>query len=257
MTEIVVEDLRSLLVTPMANGEDLSSATGFVVWFEGTTYLVTNWHVLAGRHSGTGAPLHSSGATPDALRIQHVLRTPLATRTEVVEPCRDEDGVAIWLEHPTLGRQVDVAGLPLTTTDRMLLDGYSLEVEDSPVHVVPGERLNVIGFPFGISSAQGLPVWTTAFAATYPDLPFQESPCFLIDARTREGQSGSPVIFHSSSGIYPAGRGQNVLTASGPTVTRFMGVYSGRVNPDSDLGRVWTPEAIKDVLAGAKTSSAL
>lgn len=41
----------------------------------------------------------------------------------------------------------------------------------------------------------------------------------------------------------------SVLTGS--TVWEFLGIYSGRLNLESDLGRVWHFSAIADVLASA------
>jgi len=37
--------------------------------------------------------------------------------------------------------------------------------------------------------------------------------------------------------------------AFGGPVTNLLGVYSGRVNEQSDLGRVWKVQAVRDILA--------
>lgn len=62
-----------------------------------------------------------------------------------------------------------------------------------------------------------------------------EAPTFLIDSKTRAGQSGSPVLFkspmHSLQEDY-----------------YLIGIYSGRVNETSDLGYVWKVELIKEIL---------
>jgi hypothetical protein len=63
-------------------------------------------------------------------------------------------------------------------------------------------------------------------------------PAFLVDARTRQGQSGSPVLmFLLPNTPVPTddGRFRNSKNAH----SKLMGVYTGRVSKESDLGFVW------------------
>jgi len=65
--------LVSLFIQPMCNGQPLSrAATAFVVSKDDKHYLISNWHVLAGRHAVTNQPLHVSGAIPDALLVAYI-----------------------------------------------------------------------------------------------------------------------------------------------------------------------------------------
>ena len=75
-------------------------------------------------------------------------------------------------------------------------------------------------------------------------------PAFLIDSKTRQGQSGSPVIYYSESGFDPHYKdGENIGKAVwGCPFMREVGIYSGRINKDSDLGYVWKWEVIKEIL---------
>lgn len=69
---------------------------------------------------------------------------------------------------------------------------------------------------------------------------------FLIDCRTREGQSGSAVIAYRSAGVVSEKIG--TLTVHEEPVTRFLGIYSGRINRDSDIGIVWKAKAIRELI---------
>jgi len=67
------ESIRSLLIVPQAVGQDLASATGFVVLRGRRPYLVTNWHVLSGRNATTGENLDQQyAARPDTIRYEFV-----------------------------------------------------------------------------------------------------------------------------------------------------------------------------------------
>jgi len=67
---------------------------------------------------------------------------------------------------------------------------------------------------------------------------------FLIDCRSRKGQSGSPVIAYRN-GVWTAYDDNTSGVPNGPQF-RFLGVYSGRIHSESDLGMVWKPRAIAE-----------
>ena len=118
--------------------------------------------------------------------------------------------------------------------------------------VNPAETLSVIGFPFGVSTTGKLPVWVTGFLAQELSLVTAENPVFLIDCRSRQGQSGSPVIAYRVSN-YRIINGDKVTTRISPQIAwEFLGIYSGRINPESDLGRVWHVSILKDLLVSAE-----
>lgn len=101
-------------------------------------------------------------------------------------------------------------------------------------------------FPFGLDGGGLLAIWATGFMATDPEVDYNNQPTFLIDCRARPGQSGSAVIAHRNGGMV-ALEGGGTAAFSGP-VTRFLGIYSGRINEQSDLGIVWKASSIKELL---------
>lgn len=68
---------------------------------------------------------------------------------------------------------------------------------------------------------------------------------FLIDCRSRPGQSGSPAIFAASE--FAPYRHANGSIATGP-VQELIGVYSGRLHNDSDIGVVWKRDAVREIV---------
>jgi len=157
----------------------------------------------------------------------------------------------LWLEHPEHGRQVDVAVLPLANYAHVKLYPHSLTAGNArQVSLGVTSGVSIVGFPFGVSVADVTAIWTQGTIASEPHLNFDGLPCYLIDSRTREGQSGSPVLFFSRGGSYPKVDGSVAITPG--VVSMFLGVYSGRINENSDLGKVWKPYVVSEIIDGSK-----
>jgi hypothetical protein len=236
----------SLAVLPFARGNQLGQATAFGVERNNTRYLITNWHVVAGRHAETGEVLSPTGAIPDELRILFHGAARLGTWIMRSETLYDGDGRPRWVEHAG-GREIDVVALPLSPPDgEVAFYPFDLNLADADVRVGPATEVSIIGFPLGIGTEGqfGFPIWKTGHIASDPDLDYGGQPAFLVDATTREGMSGSPVVRRAESG-YVERQGGFVV---GPTATRFLGIYSGRICQHAELGRLWRPQVLIDLL---------
>ena len=236
--------VRSLYVIMSKGNKKLGMATGFVVEKDGKYYLITNWHVLSGRNPQTNQPFDKSGDTPDRIHVIHHAKK-LGTWVVKPEMLYDKKGKKKWIEHKK-GRAVDVVALPLTSISKDV-QIYPLDLALADADVVPQVAMpvSIIGFPLGLTSARVFPIWKTGHIASDPDLDYNSEPLFLIDATTRGGMSGSPVVLRVTGG-YKTRSGATVY-ASG-SVTLFLGVYSGRLPGDSEIGRVWRPRLIREIL---------
>ena len=136
--------------------------------------------------------------------------------------------------------------MPLTNLSDVDLYPYDLSNTETDILVGPADPVSVIGFPFGIQAGGSLAVWATGFIATEMDVDFNELPVFLVDCRSRPGQSGSAVVAHRNGGaVAMSGGSAGIFPGS---VTKFLGIYSGRVNEQSDLGIVWKATALKELI---------
>jgi Trypsin-like peptidase domain len=223
-------------------GHSLSTATGFVVERNGHRFLVTNWHVVTGRRPETKAVLSQTGGVPDEVIILHNQVGAPGTWVPRVEGLYDPSGDPLWREHPVHRHAVDVVALELTQLDDV--DVYAHDPWASSPGVATGvtSGLSIVGFPFGITGGGGLGVWVQGTIATEPSLDFDGMPRFLIDSRTRPGQSGSPVLAYHAGGALPM-QGGGTTVFGGP-VEQIVGVYSGRISDKSDLGFVWKAAAL-------------
>lgn len=246
MRTVAEPSLQSLLIEMKFSGQALATGTGFVVTSGRVPVLVTNRHNVTGRHQQTGQPMSRTGGVPDELRIMHNKAGTLGTWVGRIEPLYS-GGSPRWKEHPVLGEKMDVVALPLTQTSDIDLHPYDPAAPGKNILVGPSDPLSVVGFPFGLTAGGALAVWATGFCASDPDIDYNNQPMFLIDCRSRPGQSGSPVIAYRSGGAVAMADGNSQIF-SGP-VNRFLGVYSGRINAESDLGMVWKASAVAELIA--------
>lgn len=244
MATIALPSVQSVLIELTVGDQALATGTAFVCNSKRGPVLITNWHNVAGRNPATKKPLSPTAAIPDAVKIVHNCTTALG-RWVVKTESLLTGGKPRWVEHPSLGDKADIVALPLTDLADVQL--YPYEPSGGPaIAVNPAESVSVVGFPFGIQAGGSLAVWATGFVASEPDIDFNNLPLFLIDCRTRPGQSGSAVIAHRNGGAVTMQDGST--TIFGGPVTKFLGIYSGRMNDQSDLGIVWKANAVADVV---------
>ena len=235
---------QSLFVEVLALGQPISTATAFVGKADvGRALLLTNRHVVTGRHQDTGQMLSSTGAIPDELRIWPNARTELGQFVPVHMPLLT-DGQPNWFEHPTLGEHADLVALQLPDRADIAIYPYRV-LALTHMSIEPAQVLSVVGFPFGEKTGPSFAVWATGFVASEPEIDHGGRPVFLIDCRSRPGQSGSPVILHQGF------RKTREHAAEDEPSSELLGIYSGRINSESDLGVVWKSHAIEELLVAA------
>ena len=239
--EVAKPSAQSLFIQMKANGHNLGTGTGFVVMNGEIPYLITNWHNLSGlTPDGT---IMAGIAVPDEIVIRHNRKGHLGQWTLKSEPVTNNFN-PLWLEHPQYGKNVDVVALRLSNLCDVELIPYSIESGKAAVLAAPGEIVSVVGFPFGLIADGSFAIWATGFVATDVDLDFNNLPCFLIDCRARKGQSGSAVIAHRNGAFSNSSGGLQF----GGSSSELLGVYSGRINNESDLGMVWKKSVILEIM---------
>ncbi|MEL6487720.1 MAG: trypsin-like peptidase domain-containing protein [Pseudomonadota bacterium] len=261
------------------NDTELATGTGFFYEAGGKPFLITNRHNLTGRDNNTGKMLDDkTGGLPNRLSFSV---PKYVTKCGIVEFSGTER-VAFdlgwelksppWLEHPKLGKLADVIALDLGKIwpNAPLPVAYVNKLpHNHPLSVLPASTVSVVGYPFGTSVNQHYPVWVTGAVASEPNMDVEGKPAMYIDCRTNKGASGSPVFMILNGGTAPMdseasgndvvmrGRLGNAHSASFYVpVHRFLGVYSGRLNKNSDIGFLWRESAVEDVCAlGTKAES--
>lgn len=245
MQRIAHPSVQSLLIQMLFNGQQLATGTAFLAIAAIGPVLITNRHNVTGRDQNTGKPISATGGLPNQLTILHNKAGQLGQWIGRTEPLFAGD-LPRWHEHPTLGAKADFVALPLTELQDVACHPHDVANVGPDIFVGPSDAVSVIGFPFGMTAGGAFGVWATGHLASEPLVNFLDLPIQLIDCRTRQGQSGSPVIAYRSGGMLAMANG-NSVAFNGP-VYRFIGIYSGRINAESDIGIVWRASAINQLL---------
>lgn len=229
----------SLLLILKSKGGILGNATGFIVEKNDDYFLITNFHVISGDED--------EDTKPDEIEILYHSTAKLGSwviRSEKLY----KDEVPEWIEHPK-GNSIDVIALPLKDID-LEIKIYPFDLNLANVDMIPRPAMpvSIVGYPAGIMTGGGFPIWKTGHIASDPDLNYDNKPMFLIDATTRGGMSGSPVILRLGGGFQQSD-GSRMMVSSG-FFTKFLGIYSGRIMSEesTELGQVWRPHLILDIL---------
>jgi hypothetical protein len=252
----------------------LGPATGFVYKYGQSLALVSNWHVFSGVHPLTGSLRNIHGLFPDRVRFTLNLFDPktgtASFRRE--EALLVENQGNLWWQHKGyidpngLLKIVDIGVLLL---DKRLPDFESVKdkIVSLPAIVLvtggPTEQdmvvesgyprvaaeVFILGYPKGLSMQGVMPVWKRGSIASEPLFDvMDQAPAFLVDAATRDGMSGSPVLYFGDE-ITDA-LGHPVAVGSGEPW--LVGVYAGREGVtqeemDMTLGRVWHRRLLDEV----------
>jgi hypothetical protein len=185
---------------------------------------------------------------------------------EFLIPLVDEELQPVWSEHPEHGPDMDVGVVELRNIpDEVLIVPWENTSETSAdagwLLLAPGQDVFILGYPYSLSTGPRLPLWMRGTIATHPGMSYEtdekQLPLFLVDARTRNGQSGSAVMRHRPDRTLIVMPDGSLQRTTGPQ-SELLGVYSGRTNDESDLGFVWAMEHV-DVICrdGVRGTGAL
>lgn len=234
----------ALRVVPKFNQIELASATAFTVQSETQPYLITNWHVVTGRDPDTDQCLDKKyAAIPNTLSVRFHAKGVLGAWNVVELPLYDAVGKKLWLEHP-MGKVIDVVAIPIGSVQNIDVHALDLALADVDIVPTPAMPVSVIGYPLGLAAGESWPIWKTGHIASDPDIDYEPGrPAFLIDATTRSGMSGAPVVLRLDS--YRKRNGTQII--AGGVATKFMGVYAGRIHDTSEIGRVWRPFVLSEL----------
>lgn len=280
--------LATVFITQTFNGTSLGTGTGIVIQTKKVPMLVTAAHVLTGRHPTNGEGLHKLKGLPNRISLNNFFG-PLAIDIPLYEGGNvPEHDPPAFIRHDRAVVDLAVLALPpqsgryaANTLHESLWRPPTYPDAQIPLSVA--STCYVIGCPEGLtnhlSEDKVLPLWKTGhlandphFRFTNPKLGFKDEQVSLIDATTRPGMSGGPVFLirtvpveiwravaaTAQLAVESARANRTGLSRiSMPSMPRYerehrlVGIYSGRTSETSDLGLVWKPVLIHELLTKA------
>jgi Trypsin-like peptidase domain len=243
------------------NDIELGKATGFFYHFQGSWFIITNWHVFSGRDPRTGQPRHASGAIPNKFRFYTTELTEQGIAWRGIDYNLEYDGKPTWLQHPIAGQSVDLAAIKIDSCHKgMARDLLAPDGHDSDMFMDLGAEVFLPGYPLGISCSGIMPIWKRGSIASSLEFGEGVTTKFFVDTATREGMSGSPCLALCNWKYYRLDRQTGKMSiVDRPLSWRLLGVYSGRINPsnsfEAQIGIVWRDILIPEVVRGEARGS--
>lgn len=249
---------RSLRLAVYQDEKFLSQASGFALRHGKQVFLITNRHVVSGRKLGTNAYIDGKEVFPTRIDITYGidLGTSVETKSLSIPIALGEAGnrTILWLEHASRA-EVDIAIVDISNADIAdlpITDPNEPPVKDTPHYRLKAEvptQIMTIGYPRDIFGGyKGIGVWVQGITASEPALGLHGRDYFLVDSRTAEGMSGSPVFFYLPPHVVIKDKEEGFAFFTTEASMQFVGIYSGRVTTATDLGYVWLYEAILELL---------
>jgi V8-like Glu-specific endopeptidase len=240
--------LASLYLIAQKGTKPLWSGTGFFLKVKNNVYLITNNHVVGGKyHTDEFKRTRKNNAAkdtlPDVLNIRLYDKKVGTYKYEAIG-LEDSKGnplyINIYENRKDSNSLLDVVAIPIKGLNniitRLTINGYD-ENSIGNVPLYNSQQLFVIGYPQNTTNFY--PIWKGGTIASEANFLSVGISTFYIDATTRKGMSGSPVVFRGDKITDPK---QGVKFFSG-IVTRLIGIYSAQ-NFDSELGVVTRIETI-------------
>ena len=221
--------LTTTRITTFSGPKVLTSASGFFFRRGDRLFLVSNRHVFADAQANH---------FPDRIEIGVHTDSQDLTQHTVVSLWLYQEGLGQWREATDSGGAVDVAAIEIpkeALPGNAVLQAFDeTDIEEREERIAIGDPLTIAGFPLGFhDTIHHLAVARSASIASAYGVRFQQQGCFLTDARTHRGSSGSPVVRR---------RTQEGGAASTP-IWQLLGVHSTRMdmrtrdqNLDESLG---------------------
>jgi hypothetical protein len=165
-----------------------ATGTGFFYRVDGKDFILTARHNLTGRHWETNeflSPAHQ--VEPTHIRVtmrsappkggwsttvgSNIMAIPMH---QYLIPLIDDEWKPIWLQHPELGAAMDVAAIPFPNArdqpiEILAWDDTVVTTPDPAIsRLWVTQDLSIPGYPSGLVSAPGLPIWIRGSVASDP-----------------------------------------------------------------------------------------
>ena len=260
---------QSLAVTCIEMLRDdtvLWPATGLLYRYGQDLALVTSWHVF----SGVNPLTREVRGTPNRVKFHiNVFDQPGRAggnfHARPVDLQLIVNDTPIWWYHPYDKLQVDISVLRLNDqiadfeeikervtslpATMMVVDYGTENMRATYAYPFVGSDVFILGYPLGLTKQGIFPIWKRGSIASEPFYDLVDAPVILVDALTREGMSGSPVLYFGN--VLATTEGQD---AFGPPSSEpwLVGVYAGREGVtkeevDMALGRVWKRHLLEEI----------
>jgi len=235
--------LASVRITANRDNAFLKSGTGFFIAVNSyKVYFLTNDHMVGGQFDRDEYfRLYHKQIPKEKIPNTLVFNLFDFAFNRTIQDAisiRDTNGTPLWI--PFWENEEKKSGLLDVIAIKMDMgfDFHNMVIYTTDANIDPSVKLRptselfVVGYPVDSTFGTIYPVWKRGTVASEPNLSMLGNSCFLIDATTRRGMSGSPVLFIGSKFMAFDGTFSNPLNK-----TFLVGIYNSQSYP-MELGGV-------------------
>ena len=215
----------------------LFTASAFLINVRNHLYLITNNHV-AGEEFARNEHLNRfktnlpNDSIPNNFLVKcytNVYGQYSENEIRIRKKSGDFVGIKFWDNDKDSSTLLDIVAIPVLPGELPgKLTWYDSSYLNSSINLYPGLDVFVVGFPSDSGIVYPLPIWKRGTIASEPDLINVGSSRFYIDATTRGGMSGSPVVFRGNSAVDKSGDVVTMISTTGGIPTLLIGIYSAQ-----------------------------
>lgn len=243
-----ITSLTSIYTNAEYNGKFVWHGTSFFLQVKNDVYLITNNHIVGGKyHTDEFNRLHPKikgkrqpkDTIPNTLTLKLFQENLLSFKDEIIQ-LKDVHGndnyIKIYQNPSDTSTLLDVVAIPLTGLNNFngKIVGFDSLMINNDVLLYPGLDVFIVGYP-ETTSYYGYPIWKRGTIASEASFSKIGDPTYFIDATTRGGMSGSPVLLRGSAFSYKGDKG--TFTQHLQVVTYIIGIYSAQ-QYNTELGVV-------------------
>jgi hypothetical protein len=230
------------MIEMFKGARSLVTGSGLFWQHKGSIYVVSAWHVLAAMNSEQFLRGNTNGhVIPDRMYFHALRRTDDPRDIAIIQVAvLDTAGEALWLQHPTLGKIVDIAAFKipenLVSSDVDIRPANTLERADE-VELRIAQEAFMIGWT---GPERCPPTWKRGTISVEPSMSRNQSsvPVICVDCAAPAGFSGAPWIA-TDGGVPGAAKSD-----------RIIGVASAS-DDAADVLQIVPRGHIEEVVAGA------
>ncbi len=166
-------------------------------------FLITNWHVVTGTNPLDGK---SKGWCPEKIAIEYFPKATVASGWRKIEEIPaleielyEDFNSPYWIQHEMMTEWcVDIVAIEISAESLNSANVFCINDFEYPtLYHFAGSEIFVLGHPRPRSHSNypvAFPIWKRGSIASELIVPFDMKPAFLVDSRTSNGMSGSPVF---------------------------------------------------------------
>lgn len=190
----------SFIINGKSSSEFQTVGTGSIMNYKGQYYLITNFHVIAGKDHQTNKKFPHLKDTNVAVAIIFQNKDRKSKFIPIVYPIYDSEENELFETFMFKDQLIDISVMPVVVPENALKSFFTISDFDTSWSYKSDEKIFIFGFPKGEFKNEWQPAELKANSVSNSQRgPSIYDPYVFFDKLPIAGMSGSPVYFYDSN----------------------------------------------------------